>query len=54
MTYGRLELNHCELRGNNATRGGAVSSWHGEVRHDTSLANNTAVLAGAHVYHWGG
>ena len=55
VTYGRLELNHCELRGNNATRGGAVSNWHGEVNvRDTSLANNTAVLAGAHVYHWGG
>ena len=31
VTYGRVELNRCELRGNNATRGGAVSNWHGRL-----------------------
>ena len=48
VTYGRVELNRCELRGNNATRGGAVSNWHGEINfHATELVDNTAVRSPA-------
>ena len=37
------EFHDCELTHNNATRGGAVSNWHGEVNlYGTNLTDNTA------------
>mmetsp|Transcript_33312 Transcript_33312/g.81878 ORF Transcript_33312/g.81878 Transcript_33312/m.81878 type:complete len:255 (-) Transcript_33312:237-1001(-) len=53
--FGYADCNGCILEDNQATRGGAFSNWHGEIRlDDTHLLHNKATYNGHAAYHWGG